>query len=222
MTRSDQTNPRRHWRIWILPVLIAAGIGIAIWQPLDFETLLEQGREVGNSPLFLSAAVVVMILLFTFGLPGSLGLWLIAPFNPPLIATALLVLASVGGALGGYYFAAFLQRDWHPTGLAARIFEVLKEQGNFVTQTGLRLFPGFPHSVLNFSGGVLRLPVPTFIAAAVIGLTVKWAVYARAVYGITDAVADESPIDPAALWPLALLAALLLAGAFLKKRLLRG
>ncbi len=191
-----------------------------MWQPVELETILDHGRQVGNSPLFLTAAVVTMIVLFTFGLPGSLGLWLIAPFNPPLLSTALLVLASVGGAVGGYYFAAFLQRDWNPTGLAGRIFEVLKKQGNFVTQTALRLFPGFPHSVINFSGGVLRLPLLTFIGAAILGLTVKWTVYARAVHGITDAVADESSIDPAALWPLALLAVLLLAGSFLKKRLL--
>ncbi len=209
----------RFRRVWILPVLAAAGIAIGALQPLGFDDLLAHGEQVGASPLFLAAAVGGMIVFFTFGLPGSLGIWLIAPFNPPLTATLLLLAGSVGGAAGAYTFSRKMRSDWKPSGPSARIFDLLRRRGDLATQTALRMFPGFPHSVVNFAGGVLRLPPGTFLAAAVLGLAVKWGIYASAVHGITDAVAAGEAVSARTLWPLFALAALLVAGAWVKSKI---
>ncbi|MCC5807940.1 MAG: VTT domain-containing protein [Opitutales bacterium] len=206
-------------KVWILPVLAAAGIALGAWQPLGFDEILAYGEQVGTSPLFLGAAVGGMIVFFTLGLPGSLGIWLIAPFNPPLTATLLLLAGSVGGAAGAYVFARKMRSDWKPSGPSAKIYDLLRRRGGLATQTALRMFPGFPHSVVNFACGVLRLPFGTFLAAAVIGLAVKWGVYANAVHGITDAVAAGDAVSFRTLWPLFALAALLLAGTWLKSRI---
>lgn len=212
-------NPRK---LWILPILVVAGIALGIWQPIGFADLLAYGEEVGTSPLFLAAAVGGMVVFFTFGLPGSLGLWLIAPFHPPLVATFLLLVGSVAGAVGAYAFARHLRSDWTPSGAATKIHGLLRRQGGFATQTALRVFPGFPHSVVNFAGGVLRLPIGTFVAAALIGLSVKWSIYASAVHGITDAIAADEAVTPATIWPLFALAALFLAGAWVKRSVNKG
>ncbi|BBI50854.1 hypothetical protein HORIV_32750 [Vreelandella olivaria] len=54
--------------------------------------------------------MVIMAVTLAIGLPGSIGLWLIAPFYPPVIATAMLTLSSVVGALGAYQIAARWQK----------------------------------------------------------------------------------------------------------------
>ena len=215
------SEPRsgRSARIWILAALVVIGSGLALWQPTDIATLLERGQTVATSPLFLAAVVIGMAVLFSFGLPGSLGFWLIAPFNPPWLATVLLVVASTAGALGGYGFAGHLGRDWRPSARWDRILGVLRRHGDVFTLTALRILPGFPHSVINFGGGVLRLPLPGFMAATVIGGGVKWGVYASAVHGVADAVAAGEALRPGVLLPLVVLVLLGLAGAWVRRRL---
>lgn len=206
-------------RLWILPALIGLGMLVAVWQPVELSVLLEWGRVASGQPLFLTAIVLAMVLLFAFGLPGSIGLWLIAPFQPPLIATALLVTGSVLGALGAYAISRRMAGNWQPEGLSGRIVSLLEERGDIITQTALRILPGFPHSVINFAGGLLLLPLLAFTLSALIGLTVKWAVYASAVHGLADAVESGQAVQPSTIVPLLVLSALLLLGVWAKHRL---
>lgn len=218
---SDRSNStiRGRKRIWILPILVVAGLVLAIWQPFGMDELLAWGQRFGSSPVFLTATVMVIAVLFTFGLPGSLGLWLIAPFNPPVVATLLLVAASTGGAVGAYFFSAHLRKDWRPAGASARVVEMLEKRSDLLTQTAMRMLPGFPHSVVNFAGGVLRLPLPGFIVAAIVGLSIKWGIYASAINGMVDAVVADTRIGLGTLLPLFGLVVLALAGAWVRRRM---
>ena len=74
--------------------------------------------------------------------------------------------------------------------------------GDLLTLLAMRMLPGFPHSVINFASGVLRLPMKTFVAATIVGLTIKWGVYATAMYGITDAIEGEDVITIGTVLPL--------------------
>jgi uncharacterized membrane protein YdjX (TVP38/TMEM64 family) len=217
----EPTTPKsRLPGLWLLPLLIIAGLALAWWQPFGLVELLTWGRQVADSPLLLAAVVLAMVLLFSFGLPGTLGLWLIAPFQPPLIATGLLLIGSLGGAMGAYLFSNRLRGDWQPNGLAGRITDLLERRGDLMTQTALRALPGFPHSVINFAGGVLQLPLTVFLLSALIGLSIKWAVYASAVHGLAEAIEEGNAVQASTLAPLLILSALLLAGAWLKARVL--
>jgi uncharacterized membrane protein YdjX (TVP38/TMEM64 family) len=215
----DPRNKLVHRRLLLIPLLIAAGLALAAWQPLGLADLLHWGRQAYELPFLTAAVVLAMVLLFAFGLPGSLGLWLIAPFQPPLIATGLLLTGSVGGALGAYAVSRRLRGSWQPRGFARRVMALLARQGDLVTQTALRVLPGFPHSVVNFAGGVLLLPLAVFTISAVIGLTIKWAVYATAVHGVVDAVESGTAVQAATIAPLAVLSTLLLLGAWAKRRI---
>jgi len=206
-------------RYWLLPVLGLMGLVLAAWQPVTLAELLDWGERITDRPLVIILIVVVVALLFTFGLPGSLGLWLIAPFQPPLEATLLLVVASVLGAAGAYLFAGHLHRDWQPGAFGARVIALLASRSDLLTQIALRVLPGFPHSVVNFAGGVLRLPLAGFLVAAVIGLGVKWAVYASAVHGLTDSLEAGAAVDAQTLLPLLVLTVMLLVGAWARRRL---
>lgn len=208
-------------KVWILPILLVIGLVLAAWQPVELDTLLELGESIGSSWWFLVIVMVLVAVLFTFGLPGSLGLWVIAPFNPPWLSTILLVSASTAGAFGAYWFAGRLRSDRRPAGASGRIVKVLEESGSVLTLIAMRMLPGFPHSVINFAAGVLRWPLPGFLIATVAGLTVKWAVYASAIHGVTDAVEAGDAVSVNTLLPLVVLVGLVLAGAWARQQLIR-
>ncbi|MFU8817645.1 MAG: VTT domain-containing protein, partial [Pseudomonadales bacterium] len=127
----------------------------------------------------------------------------------------------VAGAGGARWVAAHLRRDWQPGEFARRVVELLRSRGDLFTQIALRVLPGFPHSVVNFAGGVLHLPLPGFLLAAVIGLSVKWAVYASAAYGISDSLAAGTAMRFETLLPLVILTGLLLLGGWYRRRLVK-
>lgn len=203
-----------------LLALVAIGLVLSAWQPIELQTVLDWGERVETSWWFLPAAMLVMALLFTFGLPGSLGLWLIAPFNHPVLATILLVIASTVGACGAYRFSRRLGSDWRPSGASARVVDVLEQRGGLLTLLALRMLPGFPHSVINFASGVIILPMKTFLPATILGLAIKWAVYASAIYGVTDAAREgEDIITMGTVLPLIVLVVMTLAAAWFRRRM---
>ncbi|MFO7812941.1 MAG: VTT domain-containing protein [Pelovirga sp.] len=202
----------------VLLVLVLVGLVLAVLQPIEIATLLKWGQLIGTSPLFVATAMILIAGLFTFGLPGSLGLWLIAPFNPPWLATLLLVAISTTGALGGYAFSAHIGYSRQGSPRSDKVVDILRRNGNVFTLTALRMLPGFPHSAINFGCGVLRLPLPGFIASTVVGCSIKWGVYASAIHGITDTVEASDAIRLDVLLPLFLLVVLGLVGAWVKRK----
>ena len=73
-------------------------------------------------------------------------------------------------------------------------------------------------SIQIVAAGLLRLPLGTFLAAATIGLGVKWAVYASAIYGALEAVESEEALSISVVLPLLALTVLLLVGAWVRRR----
>ncbi len=214
---SDKSSS--NWKVWILPGLVVFGLVLAVWQPIGTEALLYWGEQIGTSWWFLVLVMVAIAVLFTFGLPGSFGLWLVAPFNHPVLSTILLVIASTAGALGAYRFAGHLGRDWKPSGGSGKVVDVLEQRGDLLTLMAMRMLPGFPHSVINFASGVLRLPLTVFVAATVVGLTIKWGIYATAIHGIADAVEAGDAVNFGTIVPLFVLVALTLTGAWVRRRI---
>lgn len=224
MTAEPKRSPilRRYAGAALLAVLVAAGLAFALWQPLEPAELLALGERWAAHPAMSLLVALAMALLFVFALPGSLGFWLIAPFQPWLFAVPLLVAASLVGGLGAYALAARLGHVQPLTPRAGRIREVLARRSDLLTLCALRIFPGFPHSVINYAAGALRLPLSRFVVATVVGLGVKFGVYAAAVRACVDALAAGEGIDPLAFWPLLVLALLLLGGVWLRHRLDSG
>lgn len=205
------------WRLLVLPVLILLGLLVSLRYPLDPSAALAFGQQLLERPVIMLVVVVVMALMFTFGLPGSAFVFLIAPFQSPLVATLLLLTGSVAGAIGGYSLAARAGAFWQPSAFSLRVMGLLAQRGDVFTQCALRALPGFPHAIVNYAGGILRLPLGGFIGAAIVGLTAKWGIYSSALHGVVEAMQLGDAIRPATLLPLVLLAMLLLAGAVWRK-----
>ncbi|SDL72001.1 Uncharacterized membrane protein YdjX, TVP38/TMEM64 family, SNARE-associated domain [Franzmannia pantelleriensis] len=208
---------RGHWRLVAIGASILMAVLLWIWQSPDLSAFRQWADEASHHPLTMLAVMAVMAVTLAVGLPGSIGLWLIAPFHPPWVATLMLILGSVTGALGAYWLAATFRQRYTPKGLTRRIMFVMSRRSDALTQCAFRVLPGFPHSVINYAAGLLHLPLRTFVVAAVIGLGVKWAVYASAIHGALEAVETGDALSVDVILPLLALAALLLLGAGVRR-----
>ncbi|MDQ2075755.1 TVP38/TMEM64 family protein [Marinimicrobium sp. ABcell2] len=217
-SQADTTAPRGSQRKTIIILVTLAVLFIAfMFIPLPFSTIITWGAEVAHNPFAIALILVVMAAMMTVGLPGSICFWLIAPFHPPLVATLLLLTGSLAGAIGGYQLSSRLSYAAPKSRLSKRITKLLTERSDLFTQTSLRVLPGFPHVLVNFTSGFLRLPLPTFILAAILGLTSKWAVYCTAVYGARNVLQAEESLSISTLMPLAILGIMLLISGQLKR-----
>lgn len=207
-----------HAGVLALLALVAAGLWLAATGDADMAALLAWGERVAGRPEAVVAVVVLMALMLTFALPASILVWVVAPFHPPLVSVGILLAGSIPGVAGAYLAARRLGRDW-VLRRGGRVVALLEQRGDLLTQCMLRVLPGFPHSVVNYAAGVLGLPFRTYLAAAVLGLAVKWAVYASALYGAAEALEEGDPLSPEMLLPMFVLAGMLLAAAVLRGRL---
>ncbi|CAM3617433.1 VTT domain-containing protein [Halomonas sp. FME1] len=211
--------PRHPWR-WALGFACCAMLAyVWLWYSPDLMAIKQWASQASHHPAVIVSVMLIMAATLAIGLPGSIGLWLIAPFYPPLMATMMLTLSSVVGALGAYKIAARAGKRWNPGGLTLKVMHTLEQRSDLMTQTALRLLPGFPHSVINFAAGLRGISLKTFLLAAGLGLSVKWSVYSSAIYGALEAIEEENALQFDVVLPLIALALLLLIGAWFRRRI---
>ncbi|MFZ2290748.1 MAG: VTT domain-containing protein [Halopseudomonas yangmingensis] len=207
-------NPR-------LPTLLLAGLLLLMLAgallPVSVADLLQWGAALASHPLALLGISLGMALLMSVGLPGSLCFWLIAPFHPPLVSVPMLMLGSILGAVGARRLGMTFGDNWRPGRGGRHILQLLARRSDFLTQCAMRTLPGFPHAFINLAAGVLHLPLPGFLLAALIGLGIKWSAYSHAVHGLLNARQAEAALGAGTLLPLAALAGLMLAGSLLRR-----
>jgi uncharacterized membrane protein YdjX (TVP38/TMEM64 family) len=190
------------WPLAVLAALAVIGIAAAAFDLVDARAALHWARDYAANWWFALALVLLQVLLFTFALPGSAVVWLAAPLFAPAAATAILTAGGCGGALAAYAFARRLTGRSLVRLQASRGFRLLQREGGFLLLCALRLAPGFPHSVLNYAAGTLRLRLAPFLASAALGFAAKAWLYSNA---IDAALAADRPADLLAartLWPL--------------------
>jgi uncharacterized membrane protein YdjX (TVP38/TMEM64 family) len=83
----------------------------------------------------------------------------------------------------------------------------------------LRAFPAFPHSLVNYSSGILKVKLSHFILAAISGLAIKSYIYSLVIYNAASSASIEDLFDISTYGPLILLSMISLAGVFIKYRL---
>ncbi|WP_018232305.1 VTT domain-containing protein [Thioalkalivibrio thiocyanodenitrificans] len=210
---------RQRWRLLALGMLAIVVIALAVSQPVAVADALAWGEALAPHPATIPLLILLQALLLSLALPGTLMLWIVAPFYPPLAAAAILTAGSTLGALGAYYTSRWLGRAWRPGPTGQRVLRLLRRKGDAWTQLTLRVLPGFPHSVVNFGVGTLGLPLGGYLLAAAVGLGAKWVVYAYAVQTLMKSGMENEGISPASLLPLLALVALLAGGRWLRGRL---
>ena len=210
---------RRHiTKLVILVLLIAIGISIEVVGLLDVEQTLKLSREYAQQWWLIIILIVAQALLFTFALAGSVFLWIAAPLYSPPMATFILAAGGTLGGLGAYGFSRFLTEDWKRKIESSHSYKLLHSQDNFLTMFAMRVFPAFPHALVNYSSGILSAKLSHFVIAAILGISIKSYIYARAIYGASSSLSLDLLLDPSIFGPLIGLSLISVIGVFVNYR----
>ncbi len=206
---------RTNWKPLLLLMLVVAGLLLALYQPANLPVLFEMLKSQRGHTGFVLILLLLQTVLYMLALPGSWVLWLTAPLYTPLPATLILVCGTTTGALAGYGLSLYLGQPWQGRLRQNRTFQVLERRGDFMTLLALRMTPSFPHSVINYSAGILRLPLFQFTLATFLGLIPKTYLYC---YSIDKAMSPQGIVGKNEWYLLILLAVIALGFLGLRLR----
>ena len=210
MAHGDRViSPRRRrlGKLVLIGLLIGLGMLLEIAGWLDARALLEVARGYAQHWWLALILVAAQAVLFTFALAGSLFLWVAAPLYPPALATLILTAGGTLGGIGAYLFSRYLTQEWLARLHRSRAYRLLRRHDNFFALFALRVFPGFPHSLVNYSAGVLKARLSHFVAAAILGIGIKSYIYARVIDDAARRLSFDVLLDPRVIAPLVLLSA---------------
>lgn len=196
---------RLHWKLFLLALLVVIGLLLQQLDILDLQMVLKTIRGYSEYNWLIVALIFYQVIFFMFALPGSTALWLVAPIYTPVSATLILTTGGTLGGLAAYYFSRHLGKDWQTRIRQHHLFHSLEKRGDSLTLLGLRILPGFPHSVINYAAGILRLPPAQFILTAAIGLAIKNAIYCTLIFRIFSLGNNEFEITLKDVTPLLVL-----------------
>jgi uncharacterized membrane protein YdjX (TVP38/TMEM64 family) len=208
-----------HYKLIILIILVVLGITLQLSGTIDLERLITAARQYADNCWLGILLVAVQTVLFTFAMAGSSMVWITAALFTPLTSTVIITAGTTLGAVSAYIFSERLSVEWTQNIKNTRSYQLLRQEGHFFTLFALRMMPGFPHSVINYSSGILRIKFIYFIPAAISGTAVKTYIYSALIYDTTIPGTSTSPIGVTTAWPLILLSLLILAGVFIKRYL---
>jgi uncharacterized membrane protein YdjX (TVP38/TMEM64 family) len=206
-------------KLIIVALLIVAGILLEVAGLLDAEKMLIIAREYVDRWWLVLVLILLQMILFTFALAGAFFLWIVAPLYPPAMSTFIL---TAGGTLGGitaYFFSKRLTNEWIEKIEKSRTYKLLHKQDNFFALFALRVFPAFPHSLVNYSSGILNVKLSHFIPAAILGISIKSYIYSKVIYNTATSSSFEDLLDISTFGPLILLSTIVLIGVFIKYKL---
>jgi len=213
---------KTHYRkILIVSLLITAGLLLDMAGLFDADKMLKLARGHADQWWLVLALILLQVLLYTFALAGSSFLWIVAPLYPPVMATFIL---AAGGTLGGitaYLFSRRLTDDWNVKIGSSRTYKLLHQQDNFFVLFALRVLPAFPHSLINYSSGILKVKLSHFILAAILGISIKSYIYAQVVYNAASSATAENLFTVSTYGPLVLLSIITITGVFIRYQFTR-
>lgn len=212
-----KASTRAHWPLALLGALFALGVAAHFIEWFAWREALAWARGHTGQWWLPPALILLQVLLFMFALPGSTVLWLVAPLYAPPAATLILAAGGVGGALAAYGFSRRLSEAQRARLRRQRAWRALEHESDFLALCALRLVPAFPHSVLNYGAGILRLPLGGFAVSAAIGFGLKAALYSSVIHNLIETAEVRDLLRPETLLPLFLLALLLFLARFLRR-----
>jgi uncharacterized membrane protein YdjX (TVP38/TMEM64 family) len=206
-------------KLIIVALMILAGILLEIAGLLDAEKMLGIAREYSDRWWLVPVLIFLQTVLFTFALAGSFFLWIVAPLYPPAMAAFILAAGGTLGGISAYFFSSRLTDDWISRIENSQTYRLLHRHDNFFALFALRAFPAFPHSLVNYSSGILKVKLSHFILAAISGLAIKSYIYSLVIYNAASSASIDDLLDISTYGPLILLSVISLAGVFIKYRL---
>ncbi len=209
---------RGHLKIIILLGILASGIFVQKTGLLDISLMLGWADTIVDSWWLAPLSVLTQIVMYMLAFPGSIIMWTLGMIYQPWAATILTVAGGVTGGLAAYFFASYMSSSWTVKFSRSKVFKVLQNNSGFLQLCALRCLPGFPHSFINYSSGILRVSLLPFVISTAIGFAVKGFIYCSAIYSAFHLDDTETPFSISNLWPLILLVIFALMGAGIQKK----
>ncbi len=206
-------------KIFIVMLLIVAGFLLQVAGLLDAEKMLLVAREYTGHWWLAVVLILLPAIMFTFALAGSIFLWVVAPLYSPAMAAFILAAGATLGGVAAYYFSRNITEEWIRKIENSHAYKILHQQDNFFTLFALRVLPAFPHSLVNYSSGVLKVKLSHFIPAAFLGVGIKSYIYAKVIYNVTTTASLDDLLNISTYGPLILLSAITFIGVFIKYKL---
>ena len=203
-------------KIIALVVLIAAGALLQLSGLLNPGEIIVMARQYTDHWWLPVVLVLLQVLLFTFALAGTVFLWVAAVLFPPLTASIILAAGATLGGVSAYYFSANLSDEWVHRVESSHIYKVLHKQDNFFALLAMRIMPAFPHGLVNYSSGILKVNLAYFVPATFIGIGLKSYVYAPVIYQAAGGASLNDLLDITTFGPLVLLSVFILVGVVVK------
>ena len=206
-------------KLFIVVLLISIGIVLELSGLLETERLLMIARGYADDWWLPPVLIVLQAVMFTFALAGSLFLWVTAPIYPPEVAASILAAGAALGGAGAYLFSRRLTDEWIARIENSHAYRLLHQQDNFFALFALRVLPAFPHALVNYSSGILKVKLSHFIAAALLGVGIKSYIYCQVIYNATNSASQDELLSISTYGPLLLLSALAMIAVFLQYKL---
>ncbi len=171
-------------RIGLLALVLVVAFVVAHelgW--LDYRDALEHVarlRRTHSFPVFATVFVVASGLGMALGFPGMPFVVAAGALFGTLLGSILGWLASMVGAVLGYWVARTVGHDvvLHWVKRFPRVEMAVSETSDFDGMLRLRLLPVLPIGVVNFIGGLARAPLLQYLLATGIGIIPATVIYA--------------------------------------------
>ncbi len=185
--------------------------------PASLYQMLSPLASAWWAPLLI---IGIMAAMFTLALPGSLLIVLAGIFYTPLAATAMAVAGGVIGSTGGFFLARACAPVFTDRFADCAPYRAMQSRTGFPTLFTLRVLPGMPHAVVNYSAGLLNVPRLPFALSTALGFAVKGLLYASAAHDVSRLRPGQRMLSVDVLWPFAALALLAVTALYVERRLL--
>ena len=200
-------------------MLVFVGIALQVSGTIDARQIISLAREYAGVWWLGVLLIAFQAVLFTFALAGSTLIWIIAALFTPFTSTVMITTGTTLGGVMAYLFSNKMSDEWVRKAQDSRVYQLLREKGDLYTLLALRLMPGFPHSVINYSAGILKIGLTRFVPATIAGSAIKSYVYSSVIYKATTVENTNDAIEFSDIWPLLALSVLILAGVAAKSYL---
>lgn len=192
---------------------VLASLGVAF----DWSMVHVKAAQWTHAWWLVPILILAQALPFAFAMPGSLMFLVIGLLYDPLPATVMIATGGVLGSMAAYTLSGRLSVSWVEQVQRQKVYRVLQSNTNFLMLCAIRTLPGFPHSVINYGSGLLRVPLKRFVSSAILGYLVKGMLYASILHNVVDADEAGELFSLEVMWPLLVLACLFIMGFFLQK-----
>ena len=211
------TGPSR-LKLVLVAFLLALGIALELAGVIDVRQSLALARANADHWWLVLVLILIQAAMFSFALAGSLFLWIAAPIYPPLTATFILTAGGTLGGLGAYFLSRYLTREWVEHIESSRTYRFLQRRDNFYALFAMRVFPAFPHAIVNYSAGLLKAKLPHFVFAAILGIGIKSYIYASVISRASEQLDPRLLFDWRVIAPLLGMSALGVLLVYLERR----